>query len=111
LCLSRYSETEVRRWAPRARTSVAYLGLAAESYPRGDAPRRQVVTIGAVCDDYLERKGLTTFARASRVLPDVAFVLVGKHVEARAVEHLRELGGDNLRLTGFLPETDLKRVL
>lgn len=111
LCLSQYAAGEVRRWAPRARASVAYLGLSVEGYPVGDAPRRQVVTIGAVSNDYLDRKGLVTFAQASRALPDVAFILVGKHVEASAVARLRELGGDNLTLTGYLPEPDLKRVL
>lgn len=111
LCLSRFAQAEVLRWAPRARAAIAYLGLSADLYPAGDSPRAQVVTIGAVCKDYLERKGLTTFARTSRLLPDVTFVLMGKHLEPSAVSALRELGGSNLVLPGYLPEADLKRVL
>jgi glycosyltransferase involved in cell wall biosynthesis len=70
-----------------------------------------VVTIGAICGAYLDRKGLTTFARASRLLPDARFVLIGTHVEPAAVSLLQDLGGPNLTLPGYLPESDLKHVL
>jgi glycosyltransferase involved in cell wall biosynthesis len=111
LAFSEFAQREVKRWAPNANVGVAYLGLSIQDYPRGTRPRSQVVTVGAVCHDYLERKGLTTFARASRLLPEVPFVLVGKHLEPSAVGKLRELGGENLKLTGYLPDSDLRRVL
>jgi glycosyltransferase involved in cell wall biosynthesis len=112
LAFSDFAQREVKRWAPGSNVGVAYLGLRVQDYPRGEAPARpQVVTVGAICHDYLERKGLTTFARTSRLLPDVAFVLVGKHLEPPAVTTLRELGGENLKLTGYLSDAELRSVL
>ncbi len=59
----------------------------------------------------MQRKGLEDFARASRSLPDVEFVLAGRHVEPDAVAHLRATGGANLRLPGFLTDAGLEELL
>jgi glycosyltransferase involved in cell wall biosynthesis len=70
-----------------------------------------VVTIGAITDEYIERKGLDTFARTSRLLPEIRFVLIGAHASNRAVERLRQIGGANLSMVGYLKEDEVEAYL
>jgi glycosyltransferase involved in cell wall biosynthesis len=111
LAVSQATLAEVTRWAAGARAHVVYLGLDASRYPLGLEKRRQVVTIGAMSIEYLRRKGLDVFAKTSRLLPDVPFILVGRHVDAATVELVKKLGGPNLKLTGYLPYTALRQIL
>jgi glycosyltransferase involved in cell wall biosynthesis len=87
--------------------SVVYHGVAD---PFGDLPRGRrepiALTVGNVAWLTFERKGLRTFVEASRLAPDVRFVVVGKWMDD-AVDKLRELGGDNVEYTGWVSEEDL----
>lgn len=111
LCVSHSTLEEVNRWAPTARAVVVYHGFDPHRFPLGLQKRRQVVTVGSIRWDYLERKGLATFARTSRLLPSVRFVVAGRIVHPEAAQNLKELGGDNLILVGFLPESELTALL
>jgi len=111
LAFSQAALAEVTRWAPSARASVAYLGLEANNYLLGSKKKQQVVTIGAVSIEYLRRKGLDVFAKTSRLLPGIPFILVGRHVDLPTVKLLKGIGDANLKLTGYLSETELRQIL
>jgi glycosyltransferase involved in cell wall biosynthesis len=107
LCVSRFNQQETLRYAPRATSELLYHGFEATALV--PAPRqRQVITVGALRNDYLERKGLLAFARASRQLPELPFLLVGRLVDAQAVDQLRASGGPNLVLAGELSDDALR---
>ena len=110
LSISRSNQAEVRRWAPWVRPELLYLGFEAASF-QPSVKRPIVMTVGSVRDDYLLRKGLLTFARTSRLLPHLPFLLVGKHLNDTAVALLRREGGANLELTGALDDASLRRRL
>ena len=110
LPVSEFNASEVHRWSPRTAVEVLPHGFEPRPAPAVErAPR--VITVGAVSREYMLRKGLEDFARASRALPDIEFVLAGKHVQEDAAEHLREIGGPNLSLPGFLPAEELDELL
>ena len=112
LTVSKFNELETRHWQPRARTTLIPHGFdPTEFRPRVDARVRRVVTVGEVRTDYLLRKGLLDFARASRAMPDVPFVLVGRHVNPDAVQRLRREGGPNLELHGRASPEELRSIL
>jgi glycosyltransferase involved in cell wall biosynthesis len=94
-------------------------GIAAEVVPHGVPDRfkalpegereRIALTVSNVAWISLERKGLRVFVEAAARLPDVEFVLVGQALDG-AAEHLGELAGRNVRLTGRLSDDELDGV-
>jgi glycosyltransferase involved in cell wall biosynthesis len=110
LAVSHFNAAEVERWAPGTSLEVLPHGFEAMSPPR-PARETRVVSVGTISWEYMLRKGLEDFAKASTAMPEVEFVLAGKHVHADAVEHLRGMGGPNLRLPGFLPAAELDELL
>ena len=106
---SNYSLEEIERNTdvPPARVTVVHNGV---PDPFGELPaeprERMALTVGAVDEGTLVQKGQIAFADASGELPDVAFVLAGKWL-GNAVEELRNRGGPNFELTGWLPDDEL----
>lgn len=111
VCVSRANLSEVRRWAPSAEVDLLYHGFEADAFPYGAKKRRQVVTVGAVSREYFERKGLDTFARTSRLMPDVDFIVAGRIVHQDVAGRLRELGSSRLLVTDYLAQAELIRLL
>jgi glycosyltransferase involved in cell wall biosynthesis len=106
---SNYSLEEIERNTdvPPARVTVVHHGV---PDPFGELPaeprNRMALTVGAVDEGTLVQKGQIAFADASGELPDVSFVLAGKWLD-NAVEELRNRGGPNFELTGWLPDEEL----
>jgi glycosyltransferase involved in cell wall biosynthesis len=106
---SNYSLSEIERNTPipPSRVTVIHHGV---PDPFGELPgepkQRIALTVGAVDEGTLVQKGQLPFARASRELPGVRFVLAGKWLDA-AVDELRAAGGPNLELTGWLSDEQL----
>jgi glycosyltransferase involved in cell wall biosynthesis len=106
---SNYSLEEIERNTdvPPSRVTVIHHGVPDPFGELPDAPReRLALTVGAVDHGTLVQKGQLPFARASRRLPDVRFVLAGKWLD-EAVDELRAAGGSNLELTGWLSDEEL----
>jgi glycosyltransferase involved in cell wall biosynthesis len=109
---SNYSLSEIERNTPIPPSAVTVIHHGVPD-PFGELPagpkERVALTVGAVDSGTLIQKGQLPFARASRELPDVRFVLAGNWLD-QAVEELRSAGGANLELTGWLSDGDLRRA-
>jgi glycosyltransferase involved in cell wall biosynthesis len=106
---SNYSLSEIERNTPVSPASVTVIHHGVPD-PFGGLPsepkERLALTVGAVDRGTLVQKGQLPFARASRELPDVRFMLAGKWLD-EAVDELRAAGGTNLELTGWLSDEQL----
>jgi glycosyltransferase involved in cell wall biosynthesis len=106
---SEYSVSEIERNTPVPPSEVTVIPHGVPD-PFGALPEepkeRLALTVGAVDRSTLVQKGQLPFARASRELPDVLFVLAGKWLD-EAVEELRAVAGTNLELTGWLSDEEL----
>jgi glycosyltransferase involved in cell wall biosynthesis len=106
---SNYSLREIERNTPIPPSSVTVIHHGVPD-PFGQLPegpkQRLALTVGAVDRGTLVQKGQLPFARASRELPEVRFVLAGRWLDA-AVDELRAAGGTNLELTGWLSDGEL----
>ncbi|MBI5837425.1 MAG: glycosyltransferase family 4 protein [Candidatus Eisenbacteria bacterium] len=103
LPFSDFAGTEVLRWArPRGRMETVYPGIDSGFFtpPPGPAPRAGVITVGTVNPLFNIQKGMLTFARVSRLVPELEFTVIGRIAVDAAAEELRRAGGPNLRLTG-----------
>src|SRR5438552_12502069 len=76
-----------------------YLGVDCERFVPGEVRERLVVTVGRVGRTTWRLKGLDVFARCSRLLPSVQFVVVGECTDQNVVRDLHLTGGPNLSLT------------
>ncbi len=92
----------------RDRVTVVHHGLPDRfaDMAHGKRPERMALSVGAVYELNLERKGHLPFVRAAAELPDVRFVLAGKWFDD-AIETLRAEAGPNVTLTGYLSDDDL----
>ena len=106
---SNYSLSEIERNTPIPASAVTVIHHGVPD-PFGELPaeakQRVALTVGAIDRGTLVQKGQLPFARASRELPDVRFVLAGKWLD-EAVEELRAAAGANLELTGWLSDEQL----
>jgi glycosyltransferase involved in cell wall biosynthesis len=106
---SDYSLSEIERNTPipPSEVTVIHHGVPDPFGALPEAPKeRAALTVGAVDRSTLVQKGQLPFAKASRELPDVRFVLAGKWLD-EAVEELRAVAGTNLELTGWLSDEEL----
>jgi len=65
-----------------------------------------VITVSYITDNIIKRKGLDTFVKAAKYLPDVEFVLIGKYTDD-SIEYLKSIASPNIKFTGFVPDEDL----
>jgi len=70
------------------------------------ARERQALTVGAVYEVNLARKGHGPFCEAAKRMPDVEFVLAGEWWDETG-ERLASEAPPNLRLTGYLSDSEL----
>ena len=80
LTFSRWSLASIQTLASR-QAELLYIGVDLEKFRPNRMKEDLVVTVGNVTRENFKRKGLETFVGAARQLPDVPFVLVGRHFD------------------------------
>lgn len=91
----------------RAEIVAVPLGFDTEFYTPDGGPKTTVLTVGYVTEANLRRKGLETFVRAARLLPDLPFVLVGAD-DSAASQRLRADAPTNVTFLPVLKEDELR---
>ena len=109
LAFSESSKTAIREVAPKSPVSLAYLGVDPVQFHPSEK-EDLVVTVAQVSRENVLRKGLRTFVEAAKEVPEVRFVVVGKHVDG-AVHELRTVGATNVGFPGELSDIDLRDTL
>jgi glycosyltransferase involved in cell wall biosynthesis len=94
---SEFSKDEVSRLAHARQLQVIYPGVDVDTFHPSDSQKQDlVVTVGAVGHSYFRRKGLEVFARCSKIMPQVQFMIIGRVIDNDVLEYLKSLGGGNL---------------
>ena len=60
-----------------------------------------MVTTGNVIKSNLTRKGLETFVKSARFLPEADFVLIGRHMDD-SIDYLKAIATSNVKFTGYV---------
>ena len=105
LAVSISNMKEILRWTKRD-IHLIYNLVDCEKYKPQGFKERLVITVGTVNKLTLKRKGIETFVKAARYLPDIPFVVIGKW-EDNSVEYLKSIAPKNVSFTGYLPEEEL----
>jgi glycosyltransferase involved in cell wall biosynthesis len=99
---------EVRRVVRPRSMRVIYPGVDCAAFAPAESREPIVVTVGTIGENTWRLKGLDVFARCSRSLPGVEFVVVGPCSDDVAARELASAGGPNLTLMKrFVPPEEL----
>lgn len=98
---------------PPRKVRLVYHGMDHEGFRPVEGVKREdlAITVGSINESNLMRKGLLMFARASKLAPDLSWLLVGGVSDPKAKELLEREGGPNLAFAGFVPNDELVRTL
>ena len=113
LCVSKNTKKEVLKISPNATVETIYVGsIDTELFrPAGSPNKNTVLTVGAISESNLQRKGLKFFAKASNFNDDKKFIILGKKENKSAVNKLKSIGGDNLLMTGYVEQQNLIKYM
>ncbi|MGB5099205.1 MAG: glycosyltransferase family 4 protein [Methanothrix sp.] len=106
LPVSEFTKKEVLRWAYPKKNLVIYNGIDLERFKAGAKKEDLVITVGAVNWSNLRRKGLETFVKSARLVPEARFVIIGKDQDD-SINHLRSIASSNVSFTGYVNDEEL----
>ena len=68
-----------------------------------------VITVGNVTWGTVTKKGLETFVKSAKYLPDIDFVVIGKHIDD-SIEYLKSISSPNVKFTGYVSFDELLKL-
>ncbi len=110
LAVSKSSQKEISENFKTEQIQLIYNGVDTDSFLPGKEKKSIVITVGNVTKDNLQRKGLETFVKSAKLLPNIEFVLIGKHFDD-AGKYLESIASANVKFTGFIDDAELLRYL
>jgi len=110
LAASEFAKSELIKnaWVPASKVKVVHLGFEPTTFDSEIDKEKVVLCVGFVDTSNLKRKGIATFVQAAKLLPEVKFILIGKHVD-NVIDELRSIATPNVIFSGFVE--DLTRML
>lgn len=106
LAVSKFTMNEVLEKIKVKEIKVIHNGVNIKTFTPKDKKEDIVITVGAVNQNNLKRKGLETFVKTANLIPEVKFVVVGKIMD-NAGEYLRSIASSNIDFTGFVSDSEL----
>lgn len=108
LPVSDFTEKEVlRRTTPKDIRTI-YNGIDTSKFraDKQDGKENLVITVGSVNRSNLKRKGLETFVKSARLVPEAKFMVIGRE-EDDSADYLRSIAPTNVLLMGFISDREL----
>jgi glycosyltransferase involved in cell wall biosynthesis len=104
LVVSNFTKMEVLKNtnADPARVVTVYPGFDPERIRSNGEKEDLVVSVSGVGWHTLKLKGLETFVKSAKYLPDVEFLLIGWQLD-NSINHLRSISTKNVEFIGYLP--------
>jgi len=107
LPFSKNSEKEVLKYlTQKEKVKVIYLGVDYHKFVSAGEKENLVITVGYVTHSNLKRKGLETFVKSAKYLPDIEFVLIGPHIDD-SIHYLKSIATPNVKFVGFVSDDEL----
>lgn len=106
LAVSESIKKDALQYAHGHNIEVLYHGFDINKYTPNGLKEKLVITVGGVTNQTLQRKGLETFVKSAKYLPDIRFILIGKHID-RSIDYLRSIASSNVEFTGFVTDEEL----
>lgn len=106
LAVSEFNKHEIHKYLGIDKAEVIYNGIdSGEFYPQGNK-ENLIITVGFISWENIKRKGLETFTKAAKYLPDTKFVVIGKAIDDSA-NYLKSIASGNVEFAGFVSDREL----
>lgn len=107
LPVSIFTKNEMLDKAKTKKFKIVYNGVDTNKYkPLGKKENNLVITVGIVKWQNLKRKGIVTFIKSAKYLPDIRFVVIGKYFKD-SINYLKSIAPKNVEFTGFVSQDEL----
>ncbi|UCE36844.1 MAG: glycosyltransferase [Thermoplasmata archaeon] len=103
IAVSESTKEWVLKWVDRDDVITLYHGFDPQTFlPKGEK-EKMVVTVGKLENEVtIAIKGLDTFLKTAKLLPDVKFVMIGRH-DPKLAKEWRAKAPPNLEILDFIP--------
>lgn len=106
LAVSEFTKSEVLKYAKPKNLMVVYNGVDIEKFNPDGEKEDIALTVGGIDELTVKRKGFETFVKVAKYLPDIKFVLLGKHID-NSVDRLKYIATPNVEFTGLVSDKEL----
>jgi len=106
LPVSEFTKNEILEKVMPRHTKLIYNGVDIEKFRTSKEKENIVITVGGIKWSNLKRKGIETFVKVAKLLPDVNFVVIGKFIDD-SIDYLKSIASSNVEFTGFVSDKEL----
>lgn len=107
LPVSKFTKDEITEKVRAKRIKLIYNGVDVKKFkPAQKKENNLVITVGALNQSNLKRKGIETFVKTASSLPGIRFVVIGK-CKDNSIDYLKSINPPNVEFTGFVSDKDL----
>ena len=106
LAVSEFSKKEILKYTNSKNVELVYNGVDCDKFkPKGE--KENLIVTVSVGDNWkrIQKKGLDTFVKSAKFLPDVNFLMIG--IEGDALKKLKDLAPSNIEFIGPVSQVDL----
>lgn len=101
LAVSESIKKNVLQWAPSSNVETVYHGFDHSKCKAGDK-EDMVISVGTSAWHTLKVKGIETFIKSAKCLPDIHFMLIGPHKDD-SLNYLKSIASPNVEFIGYTP--------
>ncbi|AKB76261.1 hypothetical protein MSLAZ_3000 [Methanosarcina lacustris Z-7289] len=113
LAVSEFNKKEILKYTDSKNICLVYNGV---DYTKLN-PKNKIKNLSSIKNDIVitvcgidkytvKRKGLETFIKSAKELPEVRFIVIGKWMD-NSIDYLRSIATNNVEFTGFVSENEL----
>jgi len=107
LAVSEFTKKEILKRVRPRRVEVVYNGVDTDKFQLSlNKDNNLVVTVSVLKWKNLKRKGIETFVRAAKYVPDARFVVIGKFKDD-SINYLKQISPENVIFTGYVSDKEL----
>lgn len=103
ISVSKSNQKELLEKIKPKKNTLIYNAVPIKDFYPGDDKKQMVITVGTVKQANLYRKGIETFVKVAKYVPDIPFVVVGRF-EGNSITHLKAMASSNVTFTGFVTD-------
>lgn len=105
LAVSKFNKKEILKYTTSENVELVYNGIDCDKFnPKGEK-EDLVITVGSTSKYRIKLKGLETFIKTAKLLPEIRFIVIG--LSDDTINYLKTLATSNVKFTGFLSQDNL----
>ena len=107
LPVSKFTKNEMLDKVKPKQFKLVYNGVDVNKFiPAGEKEDNLIISVGGINSSNLKRKGIETFVKTAKFIPEARFVVIGKIFDD-SIDYLKSIAASNVEFTGYVSEDEL----